>query len=407
MGILCVAMVVASSGCAGCFREISKPTEPTGGTEPAEVPLPTNACTKGGCEAPNVMVASIIDCPTGSCDPENPNGQGIYTAEMSNYCFFAVEDQRFCPEAFVNVGGEVRLEFRDRERPRVIEARPLYATYKDSDNAAPQTAKLVSLKGDLTQLVLTYTLGNEQQQRTATGTELNKFTFTINSLEVGPGDAHPRYSYEMKLGPAPVEKSGQGVYRYAVRYRDLGDKTDGSKPEHWTWHCQDKAGPQLDTSIVSFLPRTRVSGLSAYLLHDDNTLTMGCETGAIVTCMNWGYTPWDPKTGQWDNNRDYVFRSCLQAKRAAYFAGAGDYKSYTLNGTKIHLRDQYGIRSEKLDFPEAIWSPEGAVCFNFENRRRKEPEVWGLQPDLHGLKPCTPLEWSLKGKLATGPAKLP
>ncbi|WP_309893619.1 ADYC domain-containing protein [Archangium sp.] len=389
LGLLCLAVVVVASGCAGCPVIPESP-----GTGPVG-PLPTNGCFTGGfnsgCVAPKSLVAQLTDCPTGNCDPENPNGQGIYTVEAGNYCFVTLEDQRFCPEGFINAADGLQLELRDRTSPFFMQKRNLVAKYRATPNAPPQEVKPLSLSGDKTQLVLTYSLNG--QKATATGSDLSKFTFGIPSLVTGRGDASPLISFEMLLAPAAEAKTDKGLYRYEVKYRDVATN-------EWKWHCQGD-GAKQKSSVVYALPQARVSGLSAYLNRDPAAVTLACETGAIATCMLWGYTPWDAE-GKLDDNREYAFRSCLQAKRAAYFVGKGDLKSYTTNGTPIVLRDQYGIKGEDIKNLEAIWSPEGAVCLNMQNRRHPELKI----ADAFNTTACSPAAWSEKGKLATGPKNL-
>ena len=389
LGLLCLAMVGVASGCAGCPVIPESP-----GTGPIG-PLPINGCFSGGsnsgCVAPKSLVSTLTDCPTGNCDPENPNGQGIYTVEAGNYCFVTLEDQRFCPEGFINAADGLQLELRDRTRPFLMQKRNLLAKYRATPNSPPQQVKPLSLSGDKTQLVLTYSLNGKTG--TATGSELSKFTFEINSLETGRGDASPLISFEMLLAPAAQEKTDKGLYRYEVKYRDVATN-------EWKWHCQGD-GVKQKSSVVYALPQARVSGLSGYLNRDPAAVTLACETGAIATCMLWGYTPWNAE-GKLDDNREYAFRSCLQAKRAAYFVGKGDLKSYTTNGTPIVLRDQYGIKGEDIKNLEAIWSPEGAVCLNMENRRHPELKI----ANAFNTTACSPVEWSEKGKLATGPKNL-
>jgi hypothetical protein len=123
--------------------------------------------------------------------------------------------------------------------------------------------------------------------------------------------------------------------------------------------------------------------------------------------MAWGYTPWEPSTGVRDEVRDYVYRSCLQAKRAAYFVGKGDFRSYTETGTKIEKWDQYHSGEGKpVERIEALWSPHGAVCFNKENRRKPQAEAWkGQDPNnlnTYGVGPCASTDFTLDGKLFTG-----
>jgi hypothetical protein len=59
----------------------------------------------------------------------------------------------------------------------------------------------------------------------------------------------------------------------------------------------------------------------------------------------------------------------LQAKRAAYFVQSGDYNSYTRSGTPLAVQDKEAIMNVLMPGAEAVWSPEGAVCFSPEFRR--------------------------------------
>jgi hypothetical protein len=394
----CMVVVLMASGC-GLFRG-GVPDSTSSNPSPSE-PLPTDLCTPGKCDASKLLLSGI--CPTGGCDPTNPNGQGIYTVEKGNYCFLADGDQKFCPEAFINTPNKgVSLMFRHLESPLSTRNHAVTAWYRSTPTAPLQETTLIALTGDRTQLTAEYSLNGKTY--TATGEDLRKLTFYISAMsDLTASEVGPYYSYEMKITPDKVEKSDKGVYQYTVSYWDSSKSTNKE-----LWHCQPE-GPLQTNSVVSFLPHAEVHGLSAFVRRDPQMLTMACKTGAIASCLNWGYTPWDDQTGQWDDNRDYAFRSCMQAKRAAYFVSQGDLKSYTKNGTKIQLRDQYGIMKDKVAYPEAIWSPEGAVCINSANLRQgKDPQIWGSLPaDTRGLPECNPLEWSEKGKLATGPQKLP
>lgn len=402
MGILCVAMVVASSGCAGCFGEVRGPTEPGSTTSPStSEPLPTNACSSGGCAAPKALIAGIteLDCPTGNCEPGNLNGKGIYTVEGGNYCFFNFGNGRFCPESIVNdkTYGVV-LELRDHNAPLSFQRRTLKADYRATPNAQPQEATLLSIRSDKSQLSLRYSVAGKEY--TATGSDLTRFTFKVLGLETAHGDASPLAAYEFTVSP-----SGQfnGLTQYAIQYRDFSTNEQ-------RWHCQGNGMSRKPDSLVTFLPQVRVSGVSGLAQPEPNVLTMACQTGAIVTCMSWGYTPWNDQ-GDIDNDRDHVFRSCIQAKRAAYFVGKGDLTSYTKTGTEIFLRDQYGVglkQGDVIPHLEAIWSPTGAVCVNPDSLRHlnNQPAVT-QQAGKFGIPSCTkPPAWNEQGKLATSPKVL-
>ncbi|QRN99359.1 hypothetical protein JRI60_10210 [Archangium violaceum] len=142
-----------------------------------------------------------------------------------------------------------------------------------------------------------------------------------------------------------------------------------------------------------------MDALSAAVTLDADVTTLACRSGAIATCMLWGYKPWDSPSEQPGRVREDLFASCLHAKRAAYFVGQGDFASYTRNGTRILVRDAYGIQGKgaRLEQLEAVWGPQGAVCLNPENRRRPEVDL----PTYPGVRPCTAAGLR-EGVLATG-----
>jgi hypothetical protein len=336
----------------------------------------------------------VTECPTGHCDPENPNGQGIYAVEQGNYCFLdSHKEERYCPEAFIQSATGVMLAMRVRPSPFEMRNVPVSAVYRALPEAAPQAVELLQVGTDplhRTRLQLRYRLGGVE--KSAAGNELSQFTFSMTFLEP-VGSTHEQVEYDFKLQPAPSPTSEGGLDQYTLLYHPgHGDALP------WLRHC-DQTGDDKETSVVSFLPRERVSGMSAYVTRDDDVLTVACRTGAIVTCMNWGYTPWQEQSGEPDKEREYAFGSCLQAKRAAYFVRYGDLKSYTLNGTPIRLKDAYGIKEESITNLEAVWSPGGATCLNREYRRRMEVPI----NDVAEVPTCgaPPPPWSEEGKLAT------
>jgi hypothetical protein len=148
-----------------------------------------------------------------------------------------------------------------------------------------------------------------------------------------------------------------------------------------------------------------VDGLTALVTDAPEVTTLSCERGTISTCLAWGYTPWNPKARS-DRAANYLFGSCLQAKRAAYFARYGDFSSYTKSGTSIFKRDPFGINAERMDHLEALWSPRGAECLDVANARREElrPLLTGRKRDT-GLGDCTETRWEQSefGRLATSP----
>ncbi|PTL82276.1 hypothetical protein DAT35_21040 [Vitiosangium sp. GDMCC 1.1324] len=398
--LFAVAMVVAANGCAGCGQGIREPLpeDSTPGSGTSEL-LSNGGCPKGSkCGIDKALLASI--CPSGNCDTGGTgNAKGIYAATGGNYCFKAGNTAFFCPEAFVTIEKGLFLEGHYLDDPSNRTQRPVHARFEGSSTSV----YVYAIHGDGTRLTIKYRVNG--QDYSLTGAEVSKLILQVPGLSPGGSSG---VSYELQFFPVQTEKTAKdGVSRYELRYRNT---TLPDVPANWSRHCEAN-DEKADAFVVSFLEGQRVNSVSASVTDDATVTTMACESGSIVTCLAWGYTPWDVSTGQRDVTRDYVYRSCLQAKRAAYFVGASDFKSYTKKGTLILKRDQYGYGFEQDTIPrvEAIWGPQGAVCFNPENRRRPDAEAWaGQDPNnlnTHGVPPCSPADWSLQGKFATGPAE--
>jgi ADYC domain-containing protein len=348
--------------------------------------LPTN-CSGDDCTITTAALRS--GCPTGSCDPGPANGNGIYVVTGGNYCLAAEGPApRFCPQTFLNHPGGVRLSLLDAVDPRIAYEVPVRAVL--APPSGPQRpVELVSIRGDRTRLTVRFKDPDRPDRvRIATdeqiaAMELNFVIQTKEIVRVG------EYRYALRVRPLGASGEPAGLRRYDISYRLAGAPA-------WAHHCAAGGRPRQ----ASFLGGKRVDGVNAAVTNDDGATTLSCETGAIETCLQWGYTPWNPKA-RTPGSGDYLFGSCLQAKRAAYFVGRGDLKSYTQSGTEIVLRDPFGIQAYDTLPPEAIWSPRGAECLNSDRLRRAELRgTLAVPPDMPR---CDPLAWSRYGKLATGP----
>lgn len=397
--LICMALVTVASGCGGCLQTVRDLPEAPGS-------LPGTGCPGGPtCGITQSLLEEIDDpkCPTGNCDPGGTgNATGVYTAEGGNYCFRAMGEQYFCPEAFINTPAGVVLDVRYLNNPGNV----IKTTVSGRLSANPnQLVEVLAIHSDRTELAIKYRLQGQPQELTAKGTDLEKLVLRLGSMAMGRGDASPLIGYELKFVKQPDVKNG--VHRYKLTYRELGI----GAPSQWIPHCAEDAA---DT--IAFLQERRIHALTGSIKKDPNVTTMGCELGSIVTCLDWGYTPWNA-TGAWDDTREYVYRSCLQAKRAAYFVGKGDFRSYTKPNTKIVKWDQYASGGDKptpeqqvelAPHIEALWSPHGAVCFNPKNRRRGDAEAWGGKDENHlntyGVGPCPSGEFTTQGKIFTVPS---
>jgi ADYC domain len=379
--------------------------------QPGSGSLPVNDCNASDCTINQSRAELRVDenCPTGQCDPDGgPNGLGIYVQEGSNYCLPDYSARpRFCPEAFVNTPTGAVLKVRDLVLRRLYDAE-VTAT-RQAPSASP--ADITGLRISAGNSAFTVSGSIAGRPYTAQGLELDTVTLKV-AFWADPiaGDVPDRYVHRMTVKLTQEGKNAisdatpetaHHLWRYDVTYRR---ETGSTTPIR---HCAGVGGG-TQGSAVSFLPAREVDGRNAAVWPKPDVTTMACASGAIATCLEWGYQPWDA-AGQPDERREYVYRSCLQAKRAAYFVGKGDFRSYTANGTQIRRRDQFGFgrntRGTIDDIPylEALWSPYGAECLNVGNRRRRDIAI----ENTRGVPPCTPVQWTRERKLATGPLERP
>jgi len=322
-----------------------------------------------------------IVCPTGECDPIS-NGQGVYfaneTHDAARQCL-----PGFCPEAFVNADGRVVIVGRNTDKNNgaslgKIETRDVFVSPPDG----PEGRAVRIAADEHGGLAITYDNGAIHTEK---GDGLAKLTLKLSSSEVPGAAPASLYMGLSSAAGSPGTPGGNQYQEYHVNY--------GQAPAGVNQLC---AGDS-----VTFFSGKRIETWSARVTSADVT-TIACESGAIAKCMGLGYTPQGAGGKATSQQADYLFASCLQAMRAAYFVGQNDYKSYTHDGTKIFVRDLYGIQDAQIARLEALWSPEGAVCLNMDNLR-----VPGSVTDSRGVPPCggSP-DWSLTGKLATGVAQV-
>ncbi len=323
-------------------------------------------------------------CPLGTCYPGGVNGPGVYVAKGGDYCLRHDEGPfLYCPEGFLSKpGGDVRLRLRDYAQPESVQEVPLGALVHDEKGE--RKVELIALGAIDSKLVVSYRDGGVEQS--AEGAGLEPFTFTF---EAAPEGGSTPFGYELSI--AFNAGASTDVERYQVAYR-----TRGWGAEAWAGLCQGKPS--------SFFRGARVDGMTAEVKTSPSHTTMSCGTGAISACLDWGYRPWndDAPPGTTAGAHTYLFATCLQAKRAAYLAGRGDPTSYTDAGTPLLRRDHFGINDEpvtQVQF-EAIWTPAGALCLNEMRHPEKRTDEITQQ-----IPRCTPIEWSMAGKFATGLVK--
>jgi hypothetical protein len=315
--LCCVAAVLA----AGCGEPL--PEEVLGQVESAERGDP---------------------CPIGTCT--NPkNGQGIYIAEGSSYCiYFAPERNYFCPEHFSNLtNGTVMLRGQSVNAAQGFPNPPAQQGFVAGGRLGTKAVQVIRVDTDASALAVTIVDSNGDRKR-LTGDDVKDLRLEF------PANA-PQFTLRFQ----PVAPENQ-VSLYGVEY-SLGQTNT------WLPYCADGVG------LASFLPQKNVHSVSAKIGFEPEDTTMACRSGAITTCAVWGYKPWEAKDKEQQQQLDFIYGSCLQAKRAAYFVQSGDFKSYTVSGTTIAVQDKYQILNSLMPGVEAVWTPEGASCFSPQFRR--------------------------------------
>ncbi|WNG18325.1 ADYC domain-containing protein [Cystobacter fuscus] len=304
-------------------------------------------------------------CTTGTCD--NPtNGQGIYVSQGSGYCIrMRGEPNVFCPESFDNLaGGGMVLSGQRVYVDQGFPAQPHAIALKAGGWLDGQPVFVASVYAKEGGLIVT--VRDDTKERSLSGGELESLEFEF------PQEA-PQFRLKLRLGSVD-----NGIQLYKADYA-LGGKNV------WQPYCDD------DVGLAAFLPGNRVHSVSARVTEAAETTTMACRTGAITTCMLWGYQPWTEEGAQRDE-ANILYGSCLQAKRAAYFVGSGDFKSYTVGGTPLAVQDKYEIMNAVMPGVEAVWSPDGAVCLS--PRFRRIPPLGAdplpALPASHELPECDP-----------------
>jgi hypothetical protein len=278
------------------------------------------------------------DCPSGNCtDPTN--SRGIFVAEGLGYCIRLNDSSGYlCPEYFSHSSQGPLLHVRlvsDPSTPHAV----VYTSFTPQGWLAGQAVMVKAIKASAGRLTVIVLMDHGKIERHLSGEALLGLVLDF-------------HAFSMRFIPMPAKNN---VPMYRLEYSlDQGS---------WQPYCADEEGNAV------FLPDLRVANWTARLTRSPGVVTMACGSGAIATCMTWGYKPWDSAGDQ--QRADYLFGSCLQAKRAAYFVQSNDFESYTAQGTRFSLQDSASIMMTHSVLPgvEALWSPEGAVCFSPRFRR--------------------------------------
>lgn len=335
---------------------------------------------------------------TDTCKPcTEPNGQGIYILERVNYCL-EVGNRRFCPEAFVlektplyskvNLGGRFYTRSTNPPSPWTYVEWKQFSIQATSGDS---TASVVDFRSHGTSLFLSY----EPFVGSVREADLSDLTLELRGLT------------GWKLHFTKGEQSIEGTTRqgYRGRWTGPGGLTQAFRP-----------GDTLtEETLMYVLPGKQVDGLKGKVTQNAGQVTTACASGAIATCMNWGYRP--DELDSTDATENALLGACIQAKRAAYFLSSHqDTRSYTKDGKTIDMKDllvtpRYpkGVRGRdhEIQALESVWTENGAQCLNVGNRRVNDPPLpndW--QTKLPACEPKRLKNWHGPRYIITGKVKV-
>lgn len=379
---LCCAAIVSAFAGTGCARW-------------------RTGCPGESCTIPAATREQSITCPPGGCKPGEINGRGIYADVGASYCARNLDGLLVCPEAFFNRPDGVTVLYRlsDENVPAqdasiVYEARVGAAVFRQG-SANAETVALLSMRAHEGHLLLSFQPATGPMVRDAAVESfvgINLFwDMEVKTPAGGPliGQGKPTIGMASLLKPVSAPLAPIPAYQLSYQTRTRDPATD-TLVTGWAQGCE-----------ASFVGGRRVDAVTAEVTDQSEATTMACKTSAIATCLEWGYTPWNPKARD-PATSSYLFQTCLQAKRAAYFMGHQDAKSYTKSGTEILIRDPFGIKNDWFadSAVEALWTPRGAECLNQSKRRRPEIPI----TNDHHTPGCASRDWTTTGKIITAPA---
>lgn len=159
----------------------------------------------------------------------------------------------------------------------------------------------------------------------------------------------------------------------------------------WQSYCRDGQNQAL-TAV--FVAGQEWNPNDAAKTSGSEMASVSCEGGAIVSCLEWGFRPWE--TGaRIDPNAQVSLgdfhQACIHMKRAAY---CGDAKSYTYEGTPFVMsKSLVPAPTTDLAHIEAIWTPSGAACLT----QARHPEIvfQGCPQPLPACPSVMPSGWLL------------
>lgn len=309
----------------------------------------------------------IVDvrCP----DPANctvSNGTGVYFAEGGSAGI--QPPMSFMITHFLNTGSSVRVQGRyfdiTTDHWRTL-AQPgqVTAKYPPATPGTPgATLDVVSVSE--TGTVPTWTLRDPNPLRhvvtTVSGDQLRDLTLIVNFTTTSGN-----LEFGLVFNEPPVDHPDQPVrpvVSFPMRWTGVTEPIPGDS----YCHAAPPPGstqPGPADSVV-FQQGIEVDPVTGAVKRDAGSVTLSCYLGAPATVYRWGY---DHRNA--DPASNFYFDAGIQMKRASYCANAN---YWTASGTGIQMADDRLNRDLPIRRLEAWWSPSGAICLNFDNRRHPE-----------------------------------
>jgi hypothetical protein len=333
--------------------------------------LMAGGCKPGGSAAPPAPEPGVLVQAIG-CTPESTsrdctqsNGNGIYisrTEPAGRYGLASSDWWTFYLMGFINrIDNQViaRGWHEVNGAIVVVDSQVVGAIYQGT------TVTLRSLGVRKTYLGARI-LDAQGQEMELSGDSLKELVLLVTDSEPG----HLPITYELRFSEALRMDGALGTFGYRMDYRPT---TLQGAPR--ISYCQRPVagGTAYEDMATVFHQGAHWSPTDATRTDGDELISVSCESGAIATCMRWGYAPWRTASRAQGEPESLVpyHQACLHLKRAAYCGGG---TSYTKNDTRIIVVDPFEppIQNRSVDRIEAAWSPQQGLCLT-EQRRKDIP----------------------------------
>lgn len=323
-------------------------------------------CGQVGADDADALKQNAKVCPYRNCAgaDDEPNGRGIHIATTKTPSTYGIHDSEidWWVTHFQQVGPDVKAVgwSKDGTGQLVqVASTPVSASYRGNGY------KLAGLQTINSMLIVSLLDPVTMKITKVTNIDVDGLALSFDVTPVFPLRSQPKSISLFFNFTEERKSSGTGIFGYKIQYliKGAAAKVDFCLNSDLTdeWNV-------FHTGAF-FNPLTGV-GTSG-----GNITNITCRTGAVATCMQWGYQPWASafsKVSQQVESLEKYHQACIHMKRAAYIQ-ADLTRTFTIEGTEIEINDPFDppFHSSSMTTTEAYWTEVGATCVS----DKRHPEL--------------------------------